>query len=197
MMLFSTFGSWRVQQNNTGTKIGISVGVGILIGCGISVLLCLVVGGITAFVVGNSAVKVFGTAASALTNGPYGISQRRLPSEPAASSLLPETVGDFTRGDITTNDNTFQAVYTSPSGTIKATAVVFDSLTLAQNAVRAAHTADPSLDVQITGTDPSYVTNSILPDQATKIFYSRGKYEFGFIGSSASVFNSFITQFPF
>ena len=69
--------------------------------------------------------------------------------------------------------------------------------TAAQQAVKAAGTADSSLIIKMTGLDPSYVTNNFSPDQATKIFYNRGKYEFGFASTSASAYNTFMTKFPF
>ena len=186
-----------MTQNNSGIKTGIGIGVGILIGCGIAMLVCLVVGGAALFIVGNGAVRLAGTAVSALTTGPYEIGKRPLPSEPAQDVLLPVTVGDFTRGEVVNNGKTFSTTYTSGADTITATAGIFDSITAAQQAVKAAGSADSSLVIKMTGLDPSYVTNNLSPDLATKIYYNRGKYQFGFVGSSSGALNAFMTKFPF
>ena len=186
-----------MTEKNSGVGTGIGIGVGILIGCGIALLVCLVVGGAAVFIVGNGVAKFAGTAVSSLTNGPFEIGKRPIPSEPAAELLLPATVGDFSRGEVTTNGTKFSTTYTNGSDTITAIANTFNSITAAQQAVKAAGTADSSLIIKMTGLEPSYVTNNLSPDQATKIFYNRGKFEFGFASTSASAYNAFMAKFPF
>ena len=166
----------------------------IVIGCGIALLLCVVVSGIAFAVVGRGVVSVV----NSLTTGPYEISKRPMPADANQDTLLPKTVGAYTRGDVTAAGPAFTTTYTNGTNTVSASAIAFDTATNAESAITAAATADTTLTFKLTGgLDPSYATDSITQGQATKLYYSRGKYEFNFIGSSASALDGFMTKFPF
>ena len=166
----------------------------IFIGCGIALLLCVVVGGIAFAVLGNAAGKLI----TSVTNGPYEIAKRPMPADGNQDTLLPKTVGAYTRGDVTAAGPAFTTTYTNGTNTVSASAIAFDTAANAESTITAAATADTTLTFKLTGgLDPSYATDSLTQGQATKLYYSRGKYEFNFIGSSASALDGFMTKFPF
>ena len=173
------------KKNNTTRNI--------LIGCGVLLLLCVVVGGIAAVATGVLGAKLV----SAVVAGPYEIGKRPLPADANQDTLLPATVGTFTRGTVTAAGNAFNATYTSGTDTVTATALSMDSAANAQAAITAAAAADTSLTFKFTGVDPSYASDSATQGQATKLFYSRDKYEFSLIGSSAAALDSFMPKFPY
>jgi hypothetical protein len=165
----------------------------IFIGCGIALLLCIVVSGVAFVVLGNAAVKVVNSVVA----GPYEIGKRPLPADATQDTLLPATVGAYTRGTVTAAGPAFSAVYTNGTNTVTAVATAYDSANTAEAAVTAAATADSSLTFKVTGLDPSYATDNASQGSATKIFYSRGVYGFTFVGSSASSLDGFMTKFPY
>ena len=177
----------------TGTKKN-NMPRNVTIGCSVLLLLCLVVSGIVT-VAGNA---LRGRFYNAIIAGPYEIGNRPLPADANQDTLLPATVGTFTRGTVTAAGNGFNATYTSGSDTVTATALSMDSATAAEAAVAAIAKADPSLTLKVTGLDPGYyASDNSTQGQATKLFYSRGKYEFDFASSSAAAFDSFMTKFPY
>jgi len=167
----------------------------IFIGCGIVLLLCIVVSGIALVIGGNAVAKVVGSVVA----GPYEIGKRPVPADANQDTLLPKTVGAYTRGEVTTAGPAFSTTYTNGSNTVTISAIAFDTAANAQAAIAAAKAADTTLTFNLTGSglDPSYATDSITQGQATKIFYSRGQYEFNIVGSSANAFDGFMTKFPF
>ena len=179
-----------MKQNNPGLKTGI--GIGIMIGCGASLVMCLLVGGIGVVLAGKSVVGI-------VTDGPYTIAKRPLPADSTQDTLLPAKVGAYSRGEVTTTGSVFTTVYTNGSNTVTAVAKAFDSVSTAQSNVTAAKTDDNSLTSHLVGSsfDPSYATDNLTKGCATKIFYSRGQYEFAFVGSSASAYDAFMSKFPF
>ena len=161
----------------------------IFIGCGVLLLLCIVVGGIGFFTLGKSVINT-------LTNGPYEIGKRAMPADANQDTLLPQAVGGFTRGDVTTAANGFTATYTSGSDTVKASAGGFESVAAAQANIPTSKTGDGSWTISLSVGDPSFAMDG-TQGTATKIIYSRGKYLFFFTASSASALEGFMTKFPY
>ena len=165
----------------------------IFIGCGVVLLACIVISGIGFLVIGNGVAKVV----SSVVAGPYEIGKRPLPTDGSQDTLLPATIGAYTRGTVTAAGAAFSAPYTNGTNTVTAVVTSFDTASNAEAAITAIASADASLSFKFTGTDPSYATDNASQGSATKIYYSRGQYEFNFIGSSASAFDAFMTKFPY
>jgi hypothetical protein len=165
----------------------------ILIGCGVLLVLCIVVS-IGGYIVLAPTLQA---AVKTVTDGPYQIAKRPLPSAEDKDTLLPATVGNFKRGDVTAVSTQFAATYTNGSETVVATVAIYGTLTAAQDAVKVTHDSDPSLTTVISGLDPSYTSDSITAGKATKLAYSRGKYFFYFNSPSADSLDKFMQAFPF
>ena len=163
-------------------------------GCGCTVLIGIVVVVVAYVIVGPTLVTVINTLAQ---GGPYQIAHRPLPANSQQDTLLPATVGSFTRGDVSANGNTFTTTYSDGSNTIHAIAAADGSASAAQSAVQTDKDTATGSTLNVVGFDPSYVSDSAIQGQATWIAYSRGQYFFAFTGNSASALDSFMTKFNY
>ena len=132
---------------------------------------------------------------------PYESSARPLPDASASGILLPENVGAYTRGGVTTDDNDLMTTtYTGPDGaTVVAHAQVWDSRAEALAAVQALY--DASDDVAAVRhanlqADPSWL--AIWHGDGSVVFvWGHDRYYWGVEAADRDTLDDFMAGFPY
>ncbi len=161
----------------------------VLIGCGIVLVVLCIGGGAVLYFGGKAAVNL-------VTEGPYSIGKRPLPTGQDASTILPQTVGAFKRdGDVAQG----AATYSDGTSTVAVAMTVAGSAADAQAAVASAGAATTSENstnrILITGIDPSYY--KVTVGGASQMTYSRGAYLFNVTTTSEAALDKFMGAFPY
>jgi len=164
------------------------------LGCGCALLIALIAVAVSFVLVGPTLINVVNTL---IQGGPYQIGHRPLPADSQQDTLLPPAVGSYTRGDVTANVNSFTTTYSDGTNKVQAIAVAGSSASQAQSEVQAVKDKATGSNFNVTGFDPSYVSDSAIQGQATWLAYSHGQNFFYFTGSSASALDAFMTKFPY
>ena len=164
------------------------------LGCGCALLVGILAVTVTVVILGPTLGPVINTV---IQGGPYRIAHRPLPSDSQQDTLLPPTVGSFQRGDVTAASNTFTTTYSDGSNAVQAVASAYSSASQAQDAVQTIKSKASGFTFNLTGLDPSYVSDSATQGQATWLAYSRGQYFFAFTGSSPSALDVFMTKYNY
>lgn len=152
----------------------------IILGC--VILLVVVCIGAAAFIF---------LGARALTQPPYPIASRPLPTGTDVTALFPAKVGDFTRSDASQDG----ADYNAGSAQISVSVSVKNSPAEAQSFVKAASQTTSGSTSYFVGSDPSFLRE--VSGGNARFLYTRGAYLFDVQSSSSDALDKFMNSFPY
>jgi len=129
---------------------------------------------------------------------PYGLPSRPLPPNILAETLVPATVGDFTRNSLGPVSGAQQGMYSASGMQVVLRAARYGSAANAQAQVAAIgrQTGDFTTRVIVTGQDPSFV-NSLRADGRARLTWSHGPYFFDVQAASQAALDRFMQAFPY
>ena len=171
-----------------------------LVGCLVFVIVvCLCAGGITL-----ATGRLLGGLVDAV-NGlgqdlqpPYDLASRPLPPNPLAETLVPATVGDFTRNSLGPVSGAQQGAYSAGGLQVVLRAALYGSVEEAQAQVEAVGRlpGDFTTRTIVTGQDPSFV-QTVRADGRARLTWSRGPYYFDAQAASQAALDRFMQAFPY
>jgi hypothetical protein len=152
----------------------------IIIGCvALLVVIC----------VGVAAFAYFGTRA--LTQSPYPIASRPMPTGTDIATLLPAKVGDFIRSDVSDGG----ADYSDRQSQISITVSIKNSPAEAQASVKAAASTAYGSTGSLLGVDPSFLRQ--VSGGNARFLYTRGAYLFDVQTTSSEALDKFMNAFAY